>query len=245
MNTNEIYNRIYQSKFGACKNLVLNTGIVTSEEVSLYLDDLGLLKFMSCIVDYYRKIEKEGNIYMINVPGNKYYTFCKHPKKIYNIYCIDCKIYTCTECIKFHEKHVVECCHFEKNVYHYCDICGNSCDVQILRNDKKVCTMCDHKFTKKLPIYHFSKPMTFHFNMYEWIPINEFILENRNINSEMYKRNIKMEYKNGCLFLSLLTSEYEGSYEDMFLNDSYNRVFDHYNIPEDLELKIKDLMYQD
>jgi hypothetical protein len=79
--------------------------------------------------------------------------------------------------------------------------------------------------------------------MYEWIPIKGY-LENRNINSHLYRRKLKITVIDEYIELKLLdiginTDEYKDT--TVQLLDTVYRIFDKYKVPSTLEKKIIDM----
>jgi hypothetical protein len=186
-------------KFGERPFILTMTGHIINSRVNLVLDDLYNITNIGNILDFYRKIEKEGDFYMIIIPGNNCYTFCKH-KNLCN-YCIECNFYSCYKCS--HINHTNEKCKYSLDFYESCKQCG------VVTHEPLVNGVCYDCTNKELAIpaisNMYSKPVCSNFNMYEWVPIRKNILENRNPMSTLYKRRIVAQDENDKIRLRLVS----------------------------------------
>jgi hypothetical protein len=207
-----IYHYIFTSKFSSHEFLLTMCGHIINKPVYLVLDDLNLIDDLGVIIDFYRKIDKQGNIFMLEVPGNKPHNICGHTKWYYS-YCIDCCAYYCYNCKNVHSEHLTERCDFDNDFLNSCTTCYKvTHEPLFVSNDgEKICYKCSHG---KDSIFY-SKAVISGFNLYEWIPIHKYthkrthehILQNRNPNSHLYMRKLNIEYKDESIKLRLIPNE--------------------------------------
>lgn len=119
-----------------------------------------------------------------------------------------------------------------------CIKCSSLSDELCINNE---CVKC-HNFLSKNTFINYSKPVIARFNLYEWIPIRGY-LENRNINSHLFKRKLMISREEECIQLKLLdndinTTEY--THDTVKLLDKIYRIFDMFNVPSTLEKNIID-----
>ncbi len=91
-------------------------------------------------------------------------------------------------------------------------------------------------------IHNNSQPVIEKFNLYEWIPIKGY-LENRNINSHLFRRKLMICCLEDAIHLKLLdpnidTDRY--TYDSVKLLDKIYRIFSLFNVPSTLEKTIID-----
>jgi hypothetical protein len=195
---NELYNDFYRMKFGERPYILTMTGHVINSRVNLVLDDLYNITDIGNILDFFRKIEKEGDFHMIIIPGNNCYTFCRH-RNLCN-YCVECNFYSCVGCS--HTNHTNEKCKYSLDFYESCGRCGIVTHEPLVNGE---CYDCTNNSTTKAPIAMYSKPVCSNFNMYEWVPVRKNTLENRNPMSTLYKRRIVAQDENNKLRLRLIS----------------------------------------
>ncbi len=195
-NISTFYPCIYEEKFKKRHYLQIDSGwIISNKNVYLYLEDLNMIDDLGHILDFYRKIEKEGNTHRIRIHDKKYTTCNK------NSY------------------HTVQ-----KNITNTCSMCQIwTLEPMVYKNEKEICYDCNNC---KNDVIMYTKPIIENFNFYEWIPINGF-LENRNINSHMYKRKMSIEFEDEFIKLKLLDINSIDVKTDYIL-----RLFEKFNINE-------------
>ncbi len=139
----------------------------------------------------------------------------------------------------YHTETLAETYHTETyhtETYPTCDFCGAICNMpMIVFNGRKYCCKYKDKCTYTKSILDF--------NMYEWIPVGKF-LENRNPNSIMYLRKIKLIPKENHIEFDLIHSkvDYFLNYKDTLRYDKVYKILDHYNIPPFIDDKIVNLV---
>jgi hypothetical protein len=119
-----VYKNIYRGKFSCSDFINTISGHIYSKDVYLNIDDLKMMDDLYNIVDFYKKIQKTGNVYMLKISDIYQSNFCKHYLDNYNMYCIDCDEYVCLDCVLLHSSHSIEKCKYTKVIFDdYCDYC--------------------------------------------------------------------------------------------------------------------------
>jgi hypothetical protein len=228
------YPHIYLEKFKQRRLLQIDSGwILSNMNVYLQLDDIDILNDLGHMLDFYRKINTEGSTLRIKLMNN--YTICNHVNTEY--FCSDCNIYFCFDCKLPHEGHnVLNKCVNKKN--------SQSCNMCEIQNSEplinEICINCYTANNELKGKIEYSRPVINRFNLYEWIPIHGY-LENRNVNSHLYKRLLNIEYNNDCIELELV-DEFARDYnlENIKLLNVMYRILNIYNVPLTLREDIID-----
>ena len=243
-----IYPEIYNEKFGNDNFVYINSSFLISKKVYLDIDDLNNIEDLGAILDFFRNIEKERDIFKISIFTSKKHTYCKCSRnyKIQN-FCINCKMFFCIQCSDTHNSHNVEDCYLKYkdfNYYQDCSLCKKMSYMPMTqKNDKIFCDNC-YKQTLVNEKIIFTKPVIGRINLYEWIPINMGYLENRNPESHLYNRKMIKTKKKNSIELKLVhikASKYY-DYNEVVLYDIVYRILDHYKIPPYVDDKIVELM---
>jgi len=231
-----IYHFIYESKFGNDSFILTKSGWIKNKPVYLEIGDLNISEHLQHILDMYEYIYIEEYLYNIIIAGNNQYTYCKHRLHIYNTYCADCNMYVCEKCCDNHMCHNLELCEKHTQIYNNCDKCQLITHLPLINCEHKtLCFNCNENFTNKTT----TTPII-NFNMYEWIPIMNF-LENRNPNSNMYKRKIYMNFSEKNIIFNLIAKEINHTFVSHIntkLLISYKLLFDYYKIPLLMDSKL-------
>lgn len=222
-NISTFYPYIYEEKFKKRHYLQIDSGwIISNKNVYLDLEDLNMIDDLGHILDFYRKIEKEGNTHRISIHDKKHTTCCNN--MILRHMCVNCNKYLCDNCEHEHNYHIVQKNIGSLNITNTCSVCQIwTLEPMIYENEKEICYDCDD-CTNDVVLY--TKPIIENFNFYEWIPVNGF-LENRNINSHMYKRKMSIEFGDEFIKLKLLDINSIDIETDYIL-----RLFEKYGVHE-------------
>jgi hypothetical protein len=232
-NISIFYPYIYEEKFKKSCFLHTDSGwIKSNKNIYLNLEDLNMVEDLGNILDFYRKIEKEGDTYRINVCGKKYTVCCNN---ISLHMCINCNIYLCNDCESNHKHHTVQKNVCPINISNTCSKCQiYTLEPMIYTNNKKICNNCYKNNKNNIVVY--TKPVIENFNMYEWIPINGY-LENRNINSHLYNRKMSIEFNDNYIMLRLLDNYYVDIESDYMLK-MFEKLGVHENLSNNIFRKI-------
>lgn len=230
-----IYPQIYQQRFGDSPYLSTSVGyVINDNKVILDIDDLDLVNDLGHILDFYRKINFEGDSIMIKIPGVEKPNHCRCEKiNKLKIYCHNCNMYTCNMCCEYHKNHKKTKMHIPNQLNSQCNFCRkrNIYPQTWEYGNTVVCMECFQKENLSKEHLKFTE-YVINFNFYEWIPINNF-LENRNVDSPFYGRKINIiQESNETLKLNLI-----GENIDYFLKenttikyDAINRIIEKNNI---------------
>jgi len=232
MSISQIYSQLYEKKFKKNKYIHIDSGFITSKKVYLDLDDIDLIDGLGNILDFYRSLDNEGATFRLNFSSINRYSMCRHINRT-GLYCIDCNLFFCDLCNNnaYHEKHRVEVV-VGKNK-DQCLICKKITRLPLInKEDKLHCYNCFESRYENESIVTFNKPVIAKFNLYEWIPMSNF-LENRNPNSHMFNRKIHIIKKQDHIELSLIhhKATFYNNYKTIILLDILYRILDHYKIP--------------
>jgi hypothetical protein len=200
-NISTFYPYLYEEKFKKRHFLHIDSGwIISNKNIYLNLEDINMLDDLGHILDFYRKIEKEGHTYRISINDKKYTTCCD---KTSLHMCISCNKYLCSDHQFEHCNHVVQKYVCSLNISNTCSKCQlYTLEPMICINEKEVCYNC-YNNCHKHDLILYTKPVIKNLNLYEWVPIDGF-LENRNINSHLYKRKMSIEFNDNHIRLRLL-----------------------------------------
>lgn len=203
-NISTFYPSIYEEKFKNKHFLNIDSGwIISNKNVYLDLNDLNLVDDLGHILDFYRKIDLEGYTYRINIVDNFTSCMCKNHYKI--DMCISCNKYICKDCKIKHINHTIQENVRTYKIFDNCSKCYKyTSEPMVMYENKKICYEC-YECCKNgiITTITYTKPVIERLNLYEWIPINNF-LENRNINSHLYKRKMSVHYDKNKIDLKLL-----------------------------------------
>lgn len=215
MSVSTIYYQIYTTKFGKNNFVHIYPGFVKSSPVYLKLDDLDLVEDLGNILDFYRDIEQECEVFMINFLYSRDYFYISR----YNTTCNTCKKITCQPLLRLQKilppstiSLVCEECY--SHIKHY-DNYKLNFDIEVMNN----------------------------FNFYEWVPVNNF-LENRNPSSDMFMRRMSISKNDDdCITLKLINKNVKNlnSEDTIFMNYVY-QILEEYNVAPHLDKKIITLL---
>ncbi len=205
-----IYRELNTHKFGKKHIIKTNSGYIYNTKVKLKIQQVDLLENIEALINFYKLIDKEGNTFTIDISGETIYTFCEHNFSHYNYFCNICNKYECNLCANLckSQEHVLENCYCNKSIFDYCGKCFRCTYLpMIVTEGLRLCSECSvqNGFDKNYKGYiYWSKPIITNFNLYEWVPINQTLLENRNPKSIFYKRKIGFEKTEHSIKLKLL-----------------------------------------
>lgn len=231
-NLSTIYNTIYTTIFKNRPFLNIDSGwVLNNKYVYLDLSDLNMIDDLGNILDFYRKIIKEGTTYRIKLQEKT--SLCKHTDR--NSMCITCNRYICDDCKKDHIKHKIQENVYYSEIYTYCNLCNYYTDEpMIYHKNNKICKNCINE-DELGEIIIYSKSIINRFNLYEWVPIGIY-LENRNVNSHLYTRKMEIIYHNNFIELKLLDKKAE--YITDFPLKTMINILDKYKVPSTIEDKL-------
>lgn len=108
-NISTFYPYVYEEKFKKTHFLHTDSGwIKNNKNIYLNLEDLNMIEDLGHILDFYRKIEKEGNTYRISICVNCEY---KHQNHVVSYTCSDCQTYTLEPLVCINNKEVCYNCY--------------------------------------------------------------------------------------------------------------------------------------
>jgi len=231
------YPIIYKSRFTSNQFIRTDLGWIGNDQnIYLCLQDLDMLHDLGNILDFFRRIDKEGSSFRIKLPC-KYVKNCCYDS-IRKKFCISCSMYLCEDCKVEHINCFTENleikCNYDTS-YGHCIKCNLWTDQPLANN------MCNNCVEPSLPC-QYNKPLI-NFNLYEWIPIGDF-LENRNPFSSWYSRKIRLIYHTNYIEFKLIhyNVDYYLDTKSTLHADACFHVFEYFNVPTPLDTKIMNLM---